>query len=331
MQVKSAYAPSAAEIGELRAEVVRLNKMVEALADRAERTSAVPQTDFGVFQATIMLEDQVRSRTSELMLAKEQLGQSERQLRTILEYAPIGMAIADINGRFTLVNQAFCDIVGYSREELLALSPLDISHPDEFAASRVSLERLMAGEVNAYQMEKRYLRKDGGMVWVHLTTSLLRDAQGKPMHLIGQVQDITARRRADEQLRLAAAVYHASSEAMIVTDASNIIVATNPAFTELTGYGEQEVLGKKPQIWSSGRHDGAFYRAMWQAITEHGRWEGEIWNRKKSGEVYVEWLSVNLIRDDAGDVANYVALFSDITERKKSEEQILRHANYDPL
>ena len=315
----------------LRAEVVRLNKMVEALADRAELTSGIAQTDFGVFQATIMLEDQVRSRTSELLLAKDQLGQSERQLRNILEHAPTGMAIGDLDGRFILVNQSFCDIVGYSREELLQLTPVEISHPDDMGASNSNLQRLIAGEVSAYQFEKRYVRKDGGLVWVHLTTSLLCDAQGKPMHLIGQIQDITARRHADEQLRLAAAVYHASSEAMIVTDANNIIVATNPAFSVLTGYSAQEVQGKTPHILSSGQHDAAFYRVMWQTIVQTGHWEGEIWNRKKSGELYVEWLSVNLVTGDDGEVANYVALFSDITEKKKTEELVWRHANYDSL
>lgn len=319
------------QIEGLRAENVRLNKMVEALADRAEQTSAMPQTDFGVFQASIMLEDQVRSRTNDLMQAKEQLEQSKRQLSNILEYAPIGMAITDMSKRFTFVNQSFCDMVGYSKEELLQLTPLDISHPDELELSRYHLQRLMEGRVNAYQMEKRYVRKDGSPVWVHLTTSLLSDSQGRPLKFIGQVQDISGRRRSDEQLRLAAAVYHASSEAMIITDESNHIVATNPAFFTLTGYSEKEVLGKKPQLLSSGRHDAAFYDAMWHQIGQAGHWEGEIWNRKKNGDIYAEWLSVNLIRNPAGEVANYVALFSDITEQKKSEELMWQHANYDAL
>jgi diguanylate cyclase (GGDEF)-like protein/PAS domain S-box-containing protein len=319
------------EIAELRIEIVRLNKMVEALADRAECTSGAPQTDFGVFQATIMLEDQVRSRTNELMLTKEQLGQSERQLRNILEHAPIGMATIDMSKRFTLVNQSFCDIIGYTKEELVQLTPLDISHPDDLDSSSNNLQRLMEGKVNAYQLEKRYLRKDGSTVWVHLTTSLLCDAEGKPLQFIAQIQDVTARRHTDEQLRLAASAYHSSSEAMIVTDADNRIIATNPAFSALTGYDAEEVLGKNPRILSSGRHDAAFYNDVWQTIMQAGHWEGEIWNRKKNGEIYAEWLSVNLVRDNDGGIANYVALFSDITEKKKSEEQIWRHANYDAL
>lgn len=322
---------AASGIAELRAEIVRLNKVVEALADRAACTSGIPQTDFGVFQATIMLEDQVRSRTDELLLAKDMLGQSERQLRNILEHAPIGMAITDMSMHFILVNQSFCDIVGYSREELVRLTPLAITHPDDYEASKDNLQRLMEGKVDSYHTEKRYLRKDGSAVWVHLTTSLLCNAQGKPLQFIAQIQNITARRRADEQLRLAASVYHASSEAMLVTDVDNRIIATNPAFSALTGYSEDEVLGKNPRMLSSGRQDDIFYQRMWQAVMQAGHWEGEIWNHKKNGEVYAEWLCINLIRDDAGEVTNYVALFSDITEKKKSEEHIWRCANYDTL
>jgi diguanylate cyclase (GGDEF)-like protein/PAS domain S-box-containing protein len=324
-------AASGREIDLLSIEIIRLNKIIDALTDRAERTAAISQTDFGIFQTTIILEDQVRSRTSELLRVKEQLGQSELKLRNILEHAPIGMAITDISARFILVNQAFCDIVGYAKEELLQLTPLDISYPDDKEYSRDMLQQLMEGKVDSYQIEKRYLRKDGGSVWVHLTTSLLCDALGNPQNFIAQILDITARRRSDEQLRLAATVYHASSEAMMVTDANNYIIATNPAFSALTGYSEHDVLGKNPRMLASGLQDKLFYQRMWQAIDKSGHWEGEIWNRKISGEVYVEWLSINRIRDDSGEVTNYVALFSDVTEKKKAEEQVWRHANFDTL
>jgi diguanylate cyclase (GGDEF)-like protein/PAS domain S-box-containing protein len=319
------------EIDLLSTEIIRLNKIIDALTDRAERTETISQTDFGIFQSTIILEDQVRSRTSELLRVKEQLGQSELKLRNILEHAPIGMAITDITTRFTMVNQAFCDIVGYTKTELLQLTPLDISLSEDKAYSRSMLQQLIDGKVDAYQIEKRYQRKDGSAVWVHLTTSLLCNAQGKPQNFIAQILDITARRRSDEQLRLAATVYHASSEAMMVTDANNFIVATNPAFTALTGYSEREALGKNPRMLSSGLQDKMFYQRMWQAIGQNGHWEGEIWNRKINGEVYVEWLSINRIRDDSSEVINYVALFSDVTEKKKAEEQVWRHANFDTL
>jgi diguanylate cyclase (GGDEF)-like protein/PAS domain S-box-containing protein len=134
-----------------------------------------------------------------------------------------------------------------------------------------------------------------------------------------------------KQLQLAASVYQSSSEAMAVTDENNIILSVNPAFTTITGYRADEVLGKTPNLLSSGRHDKAFYSEMWDAINSTGHWAGEIWNRKKNGDIYAEWLNINVIHDKSGASHRHVALFSEITDRKKSEETIWRHANFDTL
>ncbi|HLF97715.1 MAG TPA: EAL domain-containing protein [Methylococcaceae bacterium] len=142
---------------------------------------------------------------------------------------------------------------------------------------------------------------------------------------------VTSRKQAEESLRLAALVYENSSEAMVVTDADGTILAVNPAFTRTTGYAEAEAIGRNPRILSSGRHDAAFYQAMWAAIDTDGHWQGEIWNRRKDGEIYVEELTINTIFDDAGTPRRRVALFSDITQRKAAEEQLSRQANFDPL
>jgi diguanylate cyclase (GGDEF)-like protein/PAS domain S-box-containing protein len=134
-----------------------------------------------------------------------------------------------------------------------------------------------------------------------------------------------------KQLQLAASVYQSSSEAMAVTDENNIILSVNPAFTTITGYDADEVIGKTPNLLGSGRHDKAFYSEMWRAINSTGHWAGEIWNRKKNGEIYAEWLNINVIQDKSGASHRHVALFSEITDRKKSEELIWKHANFDSL
>ena len=134
-----------------------------------------------------------------------------------------------------------------------------------------------------------------------------------------------------KQLQLAASVYQSSSEAMSVTDENNIILSVNPAFTAITGYDANEVIGKTPGILSSGRHDKAFFSEMWSSINTTGHWAGEIWNRKKNGEIYAEWLNINVILDKSGLSHRYVALFSEITDRKRSEELIWKHANFDTL
>lgn len=143
--------------------------------------------------------------------------------------------------------------------------------------------------------------------------------------------DITERREAEEQLRIAAAVFETSSEGIVVTDHNNKIIAVNPGFTKITGYHLDEVVGQTPNILSSGRHDGEYYREMWQTLQENDHWEGEIWNRNKHGAIYPEWLSLTVVRDTKGDVIEHIAVFSDISRRKSDEEKIRWQANYDPV
>ena len=139
------------------------------------------------------------------------------------------------------------------------------------------------------------------------------------------------RKRTDEALRLAASVYEASSESVMVVDPQNRIVAINPAFTATTGYTLDDIFGHDPKILSSGRHDASFYQDMWHSIMTTGSWRGEIWNRRKSGEEFVEWVSINTVLDEAGEVQRRVAVFIDISDRKAAEEMVWRKANYDGL
>ncbi|NRR29407.1 EAL domain-containing protein [Oxalobacteraceae bacterium] len=142
--------------------------------------------------------------------------------------------------------------------------------------------------------------------------------------------DVSKRRLAEASLRIAAIAFE-SPEGMMVTDAQGIILQVNHAFTLITGYGREEVVGKRPSLLSSGRHDAAFYQAMWGAVRSHGSWEGEIWNRRKNGEVYPERLAISTVLDDARRVTHYVASLSDITVSKAANDEILRLAFYDPL
>ena len=137
--------------------------------------------------------------------------------------------------------------------------------------------------------------------------------------------------QAEDERRLAAVVLNCMSEAVAVTDEQNLIVTVNAAFTEVTGYSPEEVLGKNPKLLSSGAQPLAFYKALWEKLSKTGSWQGEIWNRRKSGEVYAEWLSINLVRDEHGKLIHHVAVFSDISERKASEKRIHHLAHYDVL
>lgn len=132
-------------------------------------------------------------------------------------------------------------------------------------------------------------------------------------------------------LQLAATIFDASSEAMIVTDLDNNIVTVNPAFTTTTGYTLEEVRGKNPKILQSGKQSPAFYREMWHTLSCSGHWDGEVWNLRKNGEIYAEWLSINVIYNEDGTKRMHVAIFTDITKKKRANELVWRHANYDHL
>jgi diguanylate cyclase (GGDEF)-like protein/PAS domain S-box-containing protein len=142
---------------------------------------------------------------------------------------------------------------------------------------------------------------------------------------------VIERKRTENELRIAASVHQALREGIIVTDADTNIIAVNPAFTRLSGYTAEEVVGRNPRILQSGRHDKTFYELMWDSIKKTGRWQGEIWNRRKTGEAYLEWLAIDTLYDSNGEVLRRIGLVSDITEQKRAEETIWRQANYDPL
>ena len=135
----------------------------------------------------------------------------------------------------------------------------------------------------------------------------------------------------NQHLRLAATAFDSTFEGIVVTNTANVIESVNPAFTQITGYKAQEVIGKTPAILSSGRHDSAFYRAMYEALAQTGHWQGEICNRRKNGEIYVEWLTINAVKNKDGNVTNYVAVFTDFTTRKAAEEQMRFLAQHDAL
>lgn len=150
-------------------------------------------------------------------------------------------------------------------------------------------------------------------------------------YLCATARDISQRLEQERALRLASKVFEASTEAILITDADSRIVAANQSFTAITGYSEAEALGQTPALLSSGKHDAAFFRDMWQQLQLRGQWSGEIWNRRKSGEIYPEWLSINALRDSHGKLSNYIALFSDISERKEAEARVQHLAEYDYL
>jgi diguanylate cyclase (GGDEF)-like protein/PAS domain S-box-containing protein len=171
-------------------------------------------------------------------------------------------------------------------------------------------------------------------VW--LLTALFALATLLGYRLVRQIfiriqQLFASQKRSESKLRLSATVFESSSEGVMITDPDQIIISVNKAFTEITGYSEIEVLGKTPKVLSSGRHEAEFYRLMWASIRTDGRWKGEIWDRRKDGEIYPKWQSISEVRDIEGKLVNYVSVFSDITSIRQSQDQLYHLAHHDPL
>ncbi|MCF8152482.1 MAG: EAL domain-containing protein [Sulfuritalea sp.] len=137
--------------------------------------------------------------------------------------------------------------------------------------------------------------------------------------------------KAGLEIQLAATVFDASSDAIFITDSDNRIISVNAAFCEITGYSAQDVIGETPAILNSGRHDAEFYRAMWRDLLETGQWNGEVWNRRKNGEIFAELLTINAVKNYRGEISHYVSIFADITEHKQTEEHVRHLAHYDAL
>lgn len=239
--------------------------------------------------------------------------------------------ITDRDGLILQVNPAFCRLTGYSADEVVGQNPRLLKserHSEAFYAAM--WERILAGEV--WRGEITNKRKDGSVYVEEMTVTPVREAgAGEITHFIAIKQDITGRKEAEEKLRLAAKVFENIGEGIVVTDAAGRIEWVNRAFTAISGYSEAEAVGNNPSLLQSGKHDAAFYQEMWSALQQYGRWQGEIWNRRKNGEIYPEWLTITAIRDDSGRTTNYAAVFSDITARKQYEEAITHLAYHDAL
>ena len=187
--------------------------------------------------------------------------------------------------------------------------------------------------------ERHCLRLDNGRrVPVLCTVTLAPEVGDEPAHLVCVVQDLdeikaarAALQRSEARQRLAATVVDNTMEGVVVTDAHSRILSVNAAFTRLLGYTEEELLGKTPRVFKSGRHDKAFYEAMWSSLTETGYWQGEIWNRRKNGEIFPEHMSLSAVRDPAGEITHYVCMFTDISEEKAQQRQLEYLAHNDPL
>jgi diguanylate cyclase (GGDEF)-like protein/PAS domain S-box-containing protein len=232
--------------------------------------------------------------------------------------------------RFTFVSEQARRILGYAPEEWLEDGFWEAHlHPADRA---VAIEHCLSWASQAANrcFEYRMIARDGRVVWFKDLISV-ETQDGRPSSLHGIMVDISERKRAEDELRLSAKVFENSTQGISITDAAGRILKVNRAFSSITGYSEEEVVGKTHAILHSGRQDPQFYRQMWKTLAEEGRWCGEMWNRRKCGELYVEHLTVTRVLDDGGTTTNYIGIFSDVSQAKAAESEIERLSMYDAM
>ncbi len=269
---------------------------------------------------------------SERKAFEQKLLESETRFRAIFNQASVGLAqINTLTGEFIWANPRYAEITGLTLEQLLNGIFMDITHPDDLQADLDNMYLLKQGGIRYFSMEKRYIKPDQSIVWVELTVTPMWSVNEAPSAHIAVIQDITERKEAEEKLKLTHRIFETTLEGIIITDAHGKIIDVNQAFTKITGYSREEVLGKNPNVLKSGHQNPSFYESMWQTIIEKGHWSGEVWNRRKDGEVYPEWLTISKIESPTQQTTHYVGISADITLLKKHEKQLEHVAHYDAL
>jgi len=262
--------------------------------------------------------------------AEAALHASEARFRSVFERAYLGISITNLDGDILEANESLAKIVGYSRSELVGMNVARFTHPQDQLAEAERIADLTAGRGDSFRLQKRYLTRAGVVVWIDLLVTVLRDADQRLTALIRLVIDITDRIRAEGDLRIAATAFE-SQEGMTVTDAHGVVLRVNQAFTQITGYRADEVIGQTLRLLHSGQQDAWFYRRMWTSVRHTGSWQGDLWNRRKNGEAFFCWLSITAVKGSTGQVSHYVGTFTDLTERKEAADKIEHLAFYDHL
>ncbi|MDC8757469.1 putative bifunctional diguanylate cyclase/phosphodiesterase [Janthinobacterium fluminis] len=276
----------------------------------------------------------LRSWHRSMTRAGYKAGQYRDKLERALQGSNDGWWDWDLRKDLLYYSPRWWEMLGYAVDELPADSSLwrRLMRADDLPRAEAVLQASLAdGATSTYALETHLRHKQGHYVPLLTRYRVQRDADGKAIRLSGTNMDLSEHKQAEERLRQAATVFETTREGVMVTNSAGCITMVNHAFTEISGYSEAEVLGKPPSILGSGHHDAQFYHAMWQSLADTGYWRGEIWNRRKNGEIYPELLSIGAVRDGGGAILNYVGVFADISKLKDSENKLNFLAHHDPL
>ena len=277
------------------------------------------------------IRSEVDKRTEELKKSTSKLITSEQQFRKLVQTQSAIVWRADpVSLRFLFVSDEAESLLGYPVEQWINEADFCQHHIHEDDREEIlALRPTVISNQLDQELEFRMIAADGRCVWLRNFVDITEE-NGEVTEIFGFMIDITRQKQAEEQLRLAATTFE-SQQGILITDKDSNILRVNKAFTEITGFSQEEAIGKNPKILCSGRHDHEFYSKLWKQLITTGRFEGEMWNRRKNGEIYPEWQTITAVKNEAGEVSHYVCVFSDITEKKDAEGKIHAMAFYDPL
>jgi diguanylate cyclase (GGDEF)-like protein/PAS domain S-box-containing protein len=308
--------------------VVDTPRDLVAAESRIAELEAVGAEYMRVVEDLHLHQEELRAQNDELRSAQQAVVEAGRRYQDLFDYAPVAYFQLDEHGVIEEVNFTACQLLRENRSGLLQ-RPMRLHVPAEHRFAFDSFLVDAAAGRRAATTELALRVRDGEPVPIQFTLVLSR-TNGKPHYRLS-AQDIRERRQAEEQRRLAATMFEESNEGVLITDPQGVIQRVNRAFTVVTGYSEADALGHTPSMLASGRHEVGFYQDMWDRLVRTGHWMGEIWNRRKNGEIYPEWLKINAVRDAEGAVRHFVGIFNDIGDHKLTGQDVERFAFYDNL
>ena len=258
---------------------------------------------------------------TEKKLAEEALRETEERFRLAFEGGPIGMAIVGLDYRFLKANQVLCKMLGYTEHELSSRTFINVTHPKDVKKDSHLAARVFQGKIPSYHIEKRYIKKNGEILWAELTATVIRDQDGKALYGLAMIEDITERKQTEKRLHLLSAVVEQSSEGIAATDLEGNLLFVNNAFAAIHGYKPEELIGRHLSIFHTPEQIPSVKAARRQ-VHESSSFSGELWHVRRDGTVFPTLMHNSLLRDESGNPIGMIGTIHDITERKQAEQAL---------
>lgn len=298
--------------------------------DTQQRLQSVKGIGF-VLVTGVLLFFSVRYHLRRRRFQEQALRRSEERFNLAVIGGNDGLWDWDVNAGEVFLSSRGRAILGLAPGDAVPDRWQDLLNPEDRESAREELIRHLRGESERLHISCRLPQADGEGLWVEIGGRAVRDTQGRAIRMVGMLRDVTDQVDREQRLRQAGVMFDCTSEGMLICDVDQTILDVNNAFCKITGYEPSEVIGRQPSMLASGRHDRAFYRHLWQQLAATGRWSGEVWNRRKNGEIYPQWQNIISVKDHRGELSHYVAVFADMSVIKRNQQEIDYLAHHDPL